>query len=467
MQPIAEFEMPYVDAAVMPSGWLHWLAGQGSTPNQLVRDLTMEHLKAEKPLFAWNHAAHGPLPWMQFFYDWRFGDVRNDGELGFVLARGAERQEAFASDGLSLWRYDDPSAGFTTLRYDSNFALWDIDRDGRTELLCMRRSDGRLHLCIVDAETGRLRLRAPIPDMGNKPKDVRASVTVADIRGTGHASDIILSWDYYSLAVFDQDLRLLWVRHLEHEAGRTHRTMGHTPYACDIDGDGRAEVFAGSCLLNSDGTTRWVCPDLPSLCRFDHADSVKMARLQDGEEHRILMSTGAYCFDRQGRLLWGDHGMSEGQAMRLGRMRSDLPGKQVAIYEARSRHEVGQPDCLRLLDRHGNLLWRTDLVGPDMQEGGFGLWTGDWTGSGLDCVFINDQTSVRVYDGMGELIASFPGHLIQVVTGPSRTACAVVLDGIAPGFRLRFHQCGGPSAAGAAWPYPIAPDLELANATRY
>jgi hypothetical protein len=343
-----------------------------------------------------------------------------------------------------LWEYDDnvPSIdggpGFMDIRLDSNFPIIDIDGDGVPELVCARRYEGNLALCIVNARDGLLKRHVPFPGMAHRPGDCRGSIIIANLSGNETPSDIIVSWDYAYISAFNNKLESLWVQIIEHAEGRKHNTMGHTPYAGDIDNDGRDEIIAGSCLLNADGSLRWVAPDYPALLKDGHADSVQIVSLDEKTQPNIVMSTGAYCFSADGKLLWGRDQLKHGQAQHVGKIRDDIDGKQVVIYEGSSRVIEGIPDNVLALTSDGELLWDYEVQQPDMQEGGFGFWLGDWDGDGLDEVFINDQEKVDILDGFGRVMETLPGHLIYVfdLVGDAR-AEAVVLTGIEPGMQMQ------------------------------
>ena len=165
----------------------------------------------------------------------------------------------------------------------------------------------------------------------------------------------------------------------------------------------------------------------------------RIAALEDGAPLRLLMSTGGYCFALNGDLLWGHDKLKHGQAMHIGKIRTDVAGKQVVIYEAASRIVDGALDKVIAFDKDGVPLWEFPVQQPDMQEGGFGFWLGDWDGDGLDEVFINDPQQVNILNGHGAVIDTLPGHLIYVfdLLGDARVE-AVTLDDIAPGMMLNI-----------------------------
>lgn len=139
------------------------------------------------------------------------------------------------------------------------------------------------------------------------------------------------------------------------------------------------------------------------------------------------------------------------------------------VYEAASRVKPDLPDQVVVMDADGTRLWTFQVTGPDMQEGGFGFWLGDWDGDGLDEVFVNDQTHVNILKD-AKVVERIEGHLIYVfdLVG-DRRAEAVILTGIEPGMRMQVVTNKAPN------PYPETarvPDArkttpDMYNATRY
>lgn len=436
---IASYEIPFIDKVTMPRK-ATWMCDRLGEP--------CDGLKAEMahggPI-RWDYAKHGRLGWMQFFYDWRFADLIGDGTIGFILFCGTFRQMAYHQDGRILWKYEDHEGTLFDIRFDSNCPIYDIDGDGMTELIAPRRINGRLHLCIISAATGTLKRSIPYPQAAGLPDDpqfghLRSSITIVNASGNSRPGDILVYWDYRSITLLNSRLDHLWTRRLEEMPPRKHRVFGHTPHAADINGDGHDEILASSVLLDSKGQVMWVAPDLSALVEDHHADSVEIADLGDGEPApRMVMSTGAYTFDAGGNLLFGYDKLKHGQAKRIGKIRSDVPGRQIIVYEGASRVDPALPDKVVALDNKGTLLWEYEVIQPDMQEGGFGFWLGDWDGDGLDEVFVNGPEKVLVLNGRGELIDTIPDHLVHVLDlwGDSR-AEAITVDKIEPGMRLQI-----------------------------
>lgn len=440
-----EYEIPFIDTVTMPNR-ATWMWDRLGEPHP-----DMKVQKATGKPMVWEYAKHGRLGWMQFFYDWRFADLTGEGKMDFILLCGTRRQIAYRQDGSILWRYEDPTGTLMDMRYDSNCPIADIDFDGKPELVCPRRVNGTLHLCIVDATNGKIKKSIPYPERDAIPDNplfghLRGSITVTNASGKSKPSDILVYWDYRCLMLLDNELNLKWTRYLEDMPKREHRVFGHTPHSADINGDGRDEILASSVLLDYKGDVLWCAPDLPALIRDNHADSVQIVNFLGDKHPNMIMSTGAYCFDAKGELVFGYDKLLHGQAQKTGKIRADIPGKQMVVYEGASRVTKVPPDKVVALDSKGQLLWEYEVEQPDMQEGGFGFWLGDWNGDGLDEVFVNDPEKCLVLDGHGKVIDVIPDHLIYVfdLVGDSR-AEAVMLDKIEPGMKLKIVTNDAPN----------------------
>jgi hypothetical protein len=361
------------------------------------------------------------------------------------------------------------------MRYDSNCPITDIDGDGVPELIGPRRVGGVLHLCIINGATGQIKKSVPYPERDRIPDNpmfghLRGSITVINASGKARPSDILVYWDYRCLMLLDDQLNVKWVRRIEDMPPREHRVFGHTPNAGDVNGDGRDEILMSSVLFDYKGDVLWCAPDLPALVADGHADSVQIVNFLGDKRPNMIMSTGAYCFTADGRLVFGYDKLKHGQAQRTGKIRKDIPGQQMVVYEGASRVDKTLPDKVVALDHQGKLLWEYVVVQPDMQEGGFGFWLGDWNGDGLDEVFVNDPDKCLVLDGHGKVIDTIPDHLVYVfdLVGDSR-AEAVMLDKIEPGMKLKIVTNDAPNTNPATSKIVARRQAgpEMYNLTRY
>jgi len=464
----------------MPAKWATWLAKQGDGNPRL------EAEPSSNGFTTWDHAKHGIAPWMEFFYDWRFADLFNTGALDMLLTCGAYRQIAYSADGKEKWKYEDPDAGFLDIRLDSNFPVLDIDGDGKTEAVLPRKVNGVLQLCVIDTMTGITRHSTPFPDLKSHPNDLRVSVLAMNARGTPTPHEILVGIDYWVLYLYDSDLNLIWERELHYHPHRNkrHKMMGHTPLVKDIDRDGKDEIIAGSTVLGGDGRVRWVAPDLPAILRDGHVDCPVVLDWKGNGQPSIFFSTGAYNFERKGEfgwnLAWGlakksrfdlhpAQSIIHGQAARVARLLPGSGGQQVVLYDNVNRVFRDKPDRVIAIAEGGRVLWEREFFGPNMQEGGFGFWCGDWDGDGLDEVFVNDRDKVNILRGVNaEVMGTLPGHLVYVhdILGDNR-AEAIIMDTIGPGQQLLICENNDPHPRGEEPLKSRKVGPTLYNCTRY
>jgi len=199
------------------------------------------------------------------------GDLTGDGRPDFVVARNDNQAvtalTAYGSDGRELWRWGE--GGAADIAYDVPATVYDLDGDGRAEVLCSVRGS----LLLLDGETGREKARFPLP----AGLDVADCLTIANLRGGERPADVVLKSRYDHLWACDDRLSVLW-----EWAGNT----GHCPTARDIDGDGRDEVLCGYALIDHDGRVLWELP-LP-----DHADTTRLVQLEPGGPVRAVLGCG-------------------------------------------------------------------------------------------------------------------------------------------------------------------------------
>ncbi len=87
----------------------------------------------------------------------------------------------------------------------------------------------------------------PLPD-----STATDCITICNISGKNRATDILIKDRYYNIWAYDYDWNLKW-----HVIDPNGYLTCHRPYAVDIIGDGKDEVFVGFQLVNSDGKPIW------------------------------------------------------------------------------------------------------------------------------------------------------------------------------------------------------------------
>ncbi|WP_309120651.1 hypothetical protein [Paenibacillus sp.] len=286
------------------------------------------------------------------------GDLDGDGRMEIVMVQpdgGIDDRyvphqvqclTAFDLDGSLLWQVGTPDPDCGGHGSDVPAQMYDIDGDGRNEVLCVMNK----RFLVLDGRTGETKRAFDLP--GEQAHDC---IIIANLTGGPHARDIILKDRYRTLWALDRDFRLLW----KHEGN-----PGHYPWAYDFDGDGRDEVMAGYDFLDHDGRKLWSARDLD-----DHADCIWVGDVDGdprGEAEIVIGGSVTVMYDRRGRELWRYDGSIESQHVALGKFRDDVPGLQVAGLDRIRRGDTGGrfaeggKDGMFLLDSRGRELWKED-----------------------------------------------------------------------------------------------------------
>jgi hypothetical protein len=247
-----------------------------------------------------------------------FGDLNGDGVREAVLRldngiREMSRDpgvpvelEAFTSFGRSLWRRP-------LVRHDQCFGsannvpvvVWDLDGDGRAEVIARLQEQDTVYLAVLDGMTGRVLRRTPwtkmVSDFSRSSTRIHMAVAYLD----GKSPAIITQTGLYENEIFDAydaQLKKLWTFR---SFGATNGSGSHHIDVADVDGDGRDEVFDGTTLVNPDGSVRW------SIYR-EHPDIVAVKHILRGVKDRQVYyavesgtHAGAYLVEaKTGKIIW-------------------------------------------------------------------------------------------------------------------------------------------------------------------
>ena len=247
-----------------------------------------------------------------------FGDLEGRGQMGCVirLANGCNEMsqdpgvpvqlEAFTSYGRSLWRKD--IAWHENIFGSHNncpFNVWDMDGDGKAEVITLLQIGEDNHVAILDGMTGKVKHKTLWPKMTTDyaRSSTRIQMSVGYLDGKNPA--VITQTGIYEnevITAYDSQLNHLWTYN---SFGATNGTGGHKVEIADVDGDGKQEVVYGTTCLNWDGSMRWSIyrqhPDIISV--QDYIPS------RPGLEVFFLvesaMHAGAYLVDASsGEVLW-------------------------------------------------------------------------------------------------------------------------------------------------------------------
>jgi hypothetical protein len=337
----------------------------------------------------------------------RFGDLDGDGRLdilvGQVRNRGPKDSNAevgcltaITLDGKQIWQSGNPDPWAERLTSDVAIQIHDLDGDGKSEVVYVRD----MQITVAEGATGRTIRQAPTPKTPPRtpppfnrfPRILGDAIHFCDLRGSGHASDIILKDRYRSVWALDDKLHVLW---------HGQCTTGHYPYAADIDGDGRDEVQVGYTLFDDDGTPLWTLDGRVK----DHADGVAWVRLRPDDPFRFVCAAsdeGLFFADTAGNIRQ-HHRIGHAQNITVADFRPDLAGLETLVMNF-----WGNQGDIHFYNADGKVYHNFEPA----QHGSMCL-PANWTGEpGEFFVLSADVREGGMFDGGGRRVVRFPadGH---------------------------------------------------------
>ena len=350
--------------------------------------------------------------------NFRFGDLNGDGQKDILICQQQRHGPKDANsevgcltavtvDGKQLWQIGEPDAWNDELTNDVGFQIHDLDGDGQNEVIYCKG----MELIVADGKTGKTKYKAPTPatpantpsPRNRFPRVFGDSLFFCDFRGQGRAGDIVLKDRYNSLWAFDEKLNVLW---------QAQCNTGHYPFAYDVDGDGKDELFIGYSCFDHNGKQLW---SLDTTLN-DHADGVAMAKFSaDPKAEPMLMNVasdeGTLFIDPRGKIL-KHHRLGHVQNPSVADYRPDLPG-----LESVSINFWGNQGIIHFYDAQGNLYHDFEPC----QHGSMMLPV-NWTGAPPEYWILSPNVeNGGMFDGWGRKVFEFPadGHPEQ---------CVAVLD---------------------------------------
>lgn len=332
------------------------------------------------------------------------GDINGDGRMELVFVQADSEIDdryvphqitcvtAYSLDGSLLWQYGKPNEKPGGFGSDFPCQIYDIDDDGRLEVLCV--IDKRF--MVLDGETGNVKKSYELPD-----PEAHDCIIIANLSGKKHASEIILKDRYFRMWAMSNDFKVLW----------THKgNVGHFPWAYDINNDGYDEVMAGYDCLDHNGKLLWSCKDLE-----DHADCLWTGDVNGDGQIEICVGGSVTClYSAKGEELWRYDGSIESQHVALGKFLENEPGLQVAGLDRIQRGDgyKGQwdgKDGMFMLDCNGREVWKEDRKTKGWLTIVDALY--NWNGEGHDYILAYRR-------GGGEVPALYDGNMKKVVEFP-------------------------------------------------
>jgi hypothetical protein len=149
------------------------------------------------------------------------------------------------------------------------FNVWDMDGDGKAEVITRLQIDDEVHVAILDGMSGDVKRAAPWVPIAtdHQGSSTRIHLSIAYLDGV-HPSVVTQSGLYENeiFTAYDTKLDQLWQFN---SFAETSGSGGHKIEVADVDGDGKQEVFDGTTCINHDGTLRWSIyrqhPDIVSI----------------------------------------------------------------------------------------------------------------------------------------------------------------------------------------------------------
>lgn len=343
----------------------------------------------------------------------RFGHLTGTEDWYIVIAQCQRRvrRDAYAHiscltaidlDGNILWQLGEPNPEHAYLTADLPFQLFDIDGDGRDEVIIARD----FKIMILDGSNGKVKrwTHTPIRNQKDYPFDRLNvdSIRLCDFSGKGRPTDILIKDRYSQVWAYDSELNLLWTY-------KAPVNTGHFAYTKDLNGDGREEMFVGYDLVDADGQRIWSLP-----VHTDHTDEIVIGKIDPERDELIAIVSGSEGFmlaDLQGNILVKEI-IGHAQRISVGNYRPELPGLEICVSSY-----WGNQGIIYLYDCHGKLLWF-----DESSSNGNIITPVNWTGDGRDLILLNASIEKGgLIDGQNRQVVRLPddGH---------SELCAEVID---------------------------------------
>ena len=259
------------------------------------------------------------------------GDLSGDGKCDFLFCISAGYKIAFNSSGSLLWQYNQPNEPWV---YNSVATrVFNIDGEGPAEVVCLQEG----HLRILDGRNGKTIRSTPWPGLTSRTTSLEGRIFFANLRGQG-VKDILVLNGYanhpsVSITAFTAKLDHLWNATGFFDGGAVG---SHCLNVADIDDDGKDEIAFGTTMLDHDGTVLWRLPYSPLFNRgggdSDHVDEAELGDVDGDGKLEIFYASGTLLDAQTGKPHFTRlPDVTNGQWVRIDKVRHDLPGKQLLI----------------------------------------------------------------------------------------------------------------------------------------
>ncbi len=291
--------------------------------------------------------------------------------------------------------------------------VYDIDQDGRSEVITELWVDGTPMLYVLDGATGEIEASRKSPfDMSVRDPEgypysrAHPLALIAFLDGTKNRPSIVMKYEASNRMpshafALDSSLKTLW-----HIKGGVN-AMGHIATVADFDNDGRDEVVLGHMTLDEKGSVLW------EKEFGTHADFTDVADVIPGSDKEILIGVCSggpiYCLSStDGSIIWQQTKteVPHGQGVWAGNFIEDKPGLEVIVLK---RGHVG--DFITLRGTDGKVLARFQQKQYDAYPDTPMIV--NWLGSDVQSLWVpSDKILV---DGRGNVVQDFSSYDEQIV----------------------------------------------------
>jgi len=284
--------------------------------------------------------------------------LNNDGKIDFLLYKNASsytmpgRLIAVDYDGNKLWEFGDTNLNIHTKSGKANIGqpgttpalrgiatVFDIDQDGKSDVITELWEKNKPMLYILDGESGTVKhkidspinmsIRQPLIKGTRQPGRSHPVIRIAWLNGKVNEPSIILKYGASNgipchAFALDSSLKVLW--HIE----GTKNSMGHIPTVGGVDNDGCDVIVLGHMLADNDGKVLW-----DKGLKFGwHADVTSVEDILPNPGKEVFISVCGigplYCLSAKGNIIWSKprEQVEHGQAVWVADFIADNPGKE-------------------------------------------------------------------------------------------------------------------------------------------
>lgn len=396
------------------------------------------------------------------------GDLNGDGEREVVIkhtnnwdidpspkawqkSQDTYKVTAFLANGKRLWTFD-LGWGIEAGVFYSPMVIWDIDADGRAEVLIKTNISGDPkdynsdRLAVLDGETGVIKNEVPWPNadgLGDDyNSDSRNYIAIAHL--DGKSPYVLVARGLYAnqrLFCYDNKLQKVWERVI---ADGTHSS--HSLTIADVNDDGKEEIMWGEHCITEGGKDLWMIKE--RMPYSGHPDIVYVADVLPsnpgkevyycregwyGQRHRRI---GMMLANNQGEILWAHWNYRHVDGGWVSKIIPDTEGMQCYAFDIGGK-KIGKHgvkiDTLYqyVFDPNGKIFSR-----PRMH----GSFPVDWDGDGVREICLRNGNVSRFG---GPVIAKvdsntifgadlFGDHREEIVAAPAQEGRVYIFFNTAP-----------------------------------